>query len=92
MRGYVLLKLIEEEKTTSSGLVLPDNSQERQAKGRILEVGLPTYNEASITGVDNPQINKGEIVWFKRFAGEEVTEKGEKIMLVHYKDLLGVYK
>ena len=90
LRGYVLLKLIDEEETTSSGLVIPDKAKDRQAKGLILGVGTPPYLPNGMQMLI--QVEVGDVVWFKRFAGEEITEKDEKLMLVPYNELIGVYK
>ena len=86
-RGYCLLDIIDEQKKTTGGLVLPDTSQEKQAKGRVLSIGLAPFLPNG--NIVEWEIKKEDIVWFKRFGGEEVTEKNKKYMLVPSTALLG---
>ena len=89
LRGYCLIKLLDTEETTTSGLVLPDNAQVKQAKGKILTLGLQAYDHGNYISIE---VNEGDVIWFKRFAGEEITENGEKFMLVPYDALIAISK
>lgn len=85
LRGYCLIQLIEEEVQSDSGLFIPDAEKERKAKGRVLALGNPPYLE---NGKElSWEVKEGEIVWFKRFAGEEFEDKK---MLVRFAELLAV--
>ena len=68
-------------------MILPDSLQEKQAKGKILAIGLEPFlpNGQTVKW----EVKIGDVVWFKRFGGEEVTEKNKKYMLVPSTALLG---
>ncbi len=88
--GYVLIEPIEEEKTTPSGIVLPDTHEEKPQKGKVLAVGKPMITEygAKI----NPPCKKGNLVVFKKWAGNEYKPKDEdkEYLLVKFDDIMAV--
>ena len=62
---------------------MPDEVKKRQAKGKVVRVGLS----------DDPiEVKEGQTVWFKRFAGEEIKDGSENLLFVSYRDILGVYE
>lgn len=82
LRGYVLVEQVEEEATTASGrLIIPDAVKEKQAKGRVVKLGVDYMNEHGI--VWPWDIKEGDVIWYKRFAGEPVKEDGKEYVLVH---------
>ena len=89
LRGYVLLKLIKEDEKPT-GWIDPEVGKERQAKGQILAIGRPPFLPSGTEIVWEVEI--GDIVWFKRYGGEEIKESGERFLLVPSSELLGVYK
>ena len=90
LQGYCLIDLLKPDEKTQEGLIVPQTDT-RQAKGLILELGKPIEivvgNEVR---VNDWEIKKGDVVWFKRFAGEEINHEGKKLILVHYTALLGI--
>ena len=83
LKDFCLIKLLDEEQTTDSGFILPDEVKKRQAKGKVVRVGLS----------DDPiEVKEGQTVWFKRFAGEEIKDGSENLLFVSYRDILGVYE
>ena len=105
LRGYVFIQLLDGDSTSASGLTLPDVEKQRNAKGKVLAVGLPSYKVIDTVSllmevlhiVDSSDIGfgeleKGDTVVFKRFAGEAIKEGDKEYMLVPYKEVLGVYE
>lgn len=93
--GWVLIEPIEEEKQTSSGIMLPDSSQDVSMKGRVLAKGKSiklrrdnewTFQEGSWT----IPVKIGDIVLFKKYSGQTVKQDGKELKLVEFKDLLAV--
>lgn len=79
----VLVKATEEEKTTESGIVLPETaSEERPQKGEVVEVG----DSEEI----NKKIKKGSTVIFAKFSGTEVELDDEDYLILKSKDILAV--
>lgn len=89
LRGYALIEPLDEDQTSSQGLSISSEQQGRQAKGRVITVS----SEYPIDDVFvDWEIGEGDIVWFRRYQGEEATHKGKKYLFVKYSDILGVYR
>lgn len=94
--GYVLVEPLEEEKS-SGGLYLPDNSQDKPCKGRVISVG-PMSLDRAVIFLDHPETavsasagcNEGDVVIYKKWTNQEVEHEGKKYLLVKFDELLGV--
>ena len=90
LRGFVFLQILDQESTSASGLTIPDIEKQRQAKGLVLAVGSPRIYES---GIETPnEIEEGDKVVFKRFAGEIIKDDGKEYALIPYSEVLGVYE
>ncbi|MDQ1245381.1 MAG: chaperonin GroES [Campylobacterota bacterium] len=77
----VLVKRVEEANTTSSGIIIPDNAQEKPSKGKVMAVS------AEVT-----ELACGEIVVFGKHFGSEISLDGEKFLVLETKDIFGIVK
>jgi chaperonin GroES len=75
----VLVQRVEEANTTSSGIIIPDNAQEKPSKGKVVAVS----SEVS-------SLSCGEIVVFGKFSGNEITLDGEKFLVLETDDVFGI--
>jgi len=83
----VLLKEIENEETTKSGIVLPTNAQEKPYMAEVVEVGPgEVRGDREIKMV----VRKGDRVLYGKYAGTEVKINNEKYLLVKQDDILAV--
>lgn len=93
-RGNVLLEIFNKGEELQGGVLLPDAlTKERQAKGKVIEVGLFTLEEQVMrhkTSRFEPDIKVGDTVRFKRFASDTWKEDGKEYIIVGYKDILAV--
>ena len=82
----VLIKMVEAEEKTKSGLVLPGSAQEKPQVAEVLAVG------AGITGDEKKkdEIKVGDKVIFSKFAGTEVKVDGEELIIIKLSDVLAV--
>ena len=84
----ILIKRLEAESKTKSGIVLPDSAKEKPKRGKVLSVGegkrLDTGERAPI------EIKKGEEVIFASYAGTEIKLDGEELMIMSVDDVLAV--
>ncbi len=84
----VIVKRSESEKTTPGGVVLPETVQERPQTGRVLSIGdgrrLPDGTRAP------SQVNEGDRVLFRPWAGTEFLVDGEKLLILGEEDILAV--
>ena len=82
----VLVKPVEEEATTASGIVLPDTAKEKPQKGQVLAVGDGKFDE------DGKRIkldvSKGDEVLYSKYGGTEITVDGEDLLVLRESDVL----
>ena len=84
----VLIKALEREEKTKSGIVLPDTAKEKPQEGRILAVGSGKLLE---NGTKVPlEVKVGQKVIFSKYAGTEVKVDGEEMMILNERDVLAV--
>jgi len=98
--GWILIEPMEEDQTTESGLVMPDSTQDFPMKGKILGVGrgitqgkmeiLRETSKEEHWVWDDPPVKIDEIVYFKKFSGQEIKHDGKTFKLVEFKDLLAI--
>ncbi len=81
----VLIKRLEAEEKTKSGIVLPGAAKEQPQLAEVLAVG-PGTDEVKM------EVKKGDQVIFSKYAGTEVKLDGEDLILVSQKDILAVVK
>lgn len=84
----VVIKVIENEVTTKSGIVLPDTAKEKPQMGEVLAIGSGKL-------LDNGQrvaldVKVGDRVLFAKYAGTEVKLDGEEYMVLKESDVLAV--
>ena len=84
----VLIKRVEAESKTKSGIVLPDSAKEKPKRGKVLAVGdgklLDNGERAKC------QLKKGDEVIFASYAGTEVKVDGEELLIVGESEVLAV--
>lgn len=85
---YVLIKPLEEEAKTPSGIVLPDSAKEKPQIGQVMAVGSGALSD---DGKKLPMVVKvGQKVMYKKWGGNEVKVEGEEWLLVEQKDILAI--
>ena len=82
----LIVKAVEEEETTSSGIVLPDTAKEKPQRGKVLAVGDGKF------GDDNERVpidvNEGDEVLYSKYGGTEITVDGEDLLVLRESDVL----
>ena len=85
---YVLVRPLQMEQTTASGIVLPDTVKEKPQVGEIMAVGPGATNEQ---GKAVPMVVKvGQKVLYKKWGGNEVKVEGEEWLLIEQKDVMAI--
>ena len=77
--GYLLIEPLEKEIKTASGIYLPDNAGEKPQKGKVLAVGLKTS-----------LVKIGDVVFYKKWGGNEVKIDNKEYLFVKFEDVLAV--
>ncbi len=77
---HVLLEMEQEkEEKTASGIIIPDTAKEKPQFAKVV----------SISGIENPEIAVGDVVFYKDFTGTELDFDGKKYLMMPYADILG---
>jgi chaperonin GroES len=84
----VVVKRMEEEKTTAGGIVLPDSAKEKPAKGEILAVG--EGKRADNGNIMPMSVKVGDKVLFGKYAGQEVKVDGEDVLVMREDDIIAI--
>ncbi len=84
----VVVKRMEEEKTTAGGIVLPDSAKEKPAKGEILAVG--EGKRADNGNIMPMSVKVGDKVLFGKYAGQEVKVDGEDVLIMREDDIIAI--
>ena len=79
----VVIKMIENEETTKSGIILAGKAQEKPQFAEVLEVGPGTEKVKM-------EVKKGDIVVVNKYAGTEVKYEGEEYIIVKQDDILAI--
>ena len=82
----LIVKAVEEEEKTASGIVLPDTAKEKPQRGKVLAVGDGKF------GDDNERVpldvNEGDEVLYSKYGGTEITVDGEELLVLRESDVL----
>jgi chaperonin GroES len=84
----VLVKPVEAESKTESGLYLPETAKERPVHGKVVAVGPGKKLDSGERAPMN--VKKGDTVVYSRYAGTEVELKGAEHLIMRESELLGV--
>jgi chaperonin GroES len=84
----ILVKRVEAESKTKSGIVLPDTAKEKPKRGKILAVGDGKRLDNGERAPFN--VKKGDEVIFASYAGTEIKLDGEELMIMAEEDILAV--
>ncbi len=79
----VLIKPLEAETTTASGLIIPDSAKEKQQKGTVIAVGNGTKDEKMTVKV-------GDTVLFGKYAGTELVLEDVEYLIMREADILAI--
>ena len=83
----LIVRAIEEEETTASGIVLPDTAKEKPQKGKVLAVGDGKINED--TGKRVPlDVSADDEVLYSKYGGTEINVDGEDLLVLRESDVL----
>jgi len=88
LEDRVVLKLMEQEEKTQSGIVLPDTAKEKPSKATVIAAGPGKYDDNG--NLIPMPVKVGDIVVFAKYAGTEVKVDGEDYLVMRASDLLAI--
>ena len=88
LHDRVIIKRMEEERTTSGGIVIPDSATEKPIKGEVVAVGNGNILE---NGEVRPlDLKAGDKVLFGKYSGTEVKVDGEELLVMKEEEVMAV--
>ncbi|GHC77339.1 10 kDa chaperonin [Nocardiopsis terrae] len=88
LEDRVVVKTLEAEQTTASGLVIPDTAKEKPQEGEVLAVGPGRLDDnGKRVALD---VNIGDVVLYSKYGGTEVKYDGQEYLVLSARDLLAV--
>ena len=88
LHDRVIVKRIDSETKTASGIVIPDNAAEKPDQGEVLAVGPGKRNDKGETHAVG--IKVGERVLFGKYSGQTVKVDGDELLVMKEEDLFAV--
>ncbi len=85
LEDRVVVKPLEAETTTASGLVIPDTAKEKPQEGEVIAVGPGRFEDGQRLPLD---VSAGDIVLYSKYGGTEVKYGGEEFLILSARDLL----
>jgi chaperonin GroES len=83
----LIVKAIEEEETTQSGIVLPDTAKEKPQKGKVVAVGDGAWDEDGEKRIPL-DVAEGDEVLYSKYGGTEVKVDGDELLVLRESDVL----
>ena len=86
----IIVKAIETEEKTKSGIVLPDTAKEKSQEGNVVAVGIGRV-------LDNgtrlaPEVKVGDRVIYSKYGGTDIKVDGEEYLILNERDILAIYQ
>jgi chaperonin GroES len=88
LHDRVVVKRLEENRKTASGIVIPDSAAEKPDQGEILAVGNGLV--LADGRVRAPAVKVGQKVLFGKYSGQTVKISGEEALVMREEDIMGV--
>lgn len=82
----VVIKKLEAEKKTQSGIVLPESAQEKPQYAEVIAISSDILNDND----KKDSLKEGDKVIYSQYAGTDVKIEGENYVVLAYKDILAV--
>ncbi|MBB5172618.1 co-chaperone GroES [Texcoconibacillus texcoconensis] len=84
----LVIELVEQEETTTSGIVLPDSAKEKPQEGKVVAVGSGRLTDQGERVA--PEVKEGDAIIFSKYAGTEVKYEGNDYLVLRESDVLAV--
>jgi chaperonin GroES len=90
LHDRVIVKRLEEDRTSPGGIVIPDTAAEKPVQGKIVAVGKGKI-------LDNGQVRPcdlkvGDKILFGKYSGAEVKLEGEELVVMREEDIMAVFE
>ena len=88
LHDRVLVRRVEGEEKTASGIIIPDAAKEKPMEGEIIAVGAGARDEnGALQALD---VKAGDRILFGKWSGTEVKMDGEELLIMKESDIMGI--
>jgi len=88
LHDRVIIKRLDNERKTTSGIVIPDNAAEKPDQGEVLAVGKGKVgDDGKVRALD---VKVGNKVLFGKYSGQAVKVEGEELLVMREEDIMAV--
>ena len=88
LHDRVVLKRLDEERTSAGGIVIPDNATEKPIRGTVIAIGPgKMLTDGKIIPL---ALKKGDTVVFGKYAGTEIKLDGQDFIVMREEDIMGI--
>ena len=86
LEDRILIKPLEREKQTASGIFLPESATEKPIQGKVVATGPGKLLDSGERA--KPAVKKGDIVVFGKYSGTEIAVDGDDVLIMRESDIL----
>jgi chaperonin GroES len=90
LQDRILIKRVDEEETTSGGIIIPDSAKEKPQEGQVVAVGPGKTLDSG--EVAEPGVKAGDRILFSKYAGTDVNVDGSEHIIIREDDVLAIYE
>jgi len=83
----VLVRPVEAEEKTSSGIIIPDTAKEKPQSGTVVAAGPGKVENGTKIDIT---VKKGDKILYGKYSGTEITLDGEEFLIMRESDILGI--
>jgi len=88
LRDRIVVKQVEAEEKTKSGIVLPDSAKEKPQEAKVVAVGTGRLlDDGTVKAVE---LKKGDRILYGKYSGTEISIEGEDLLILREEDVLAV--
>jgi chaperonin GroES len=89
LHDRVIIKRLEEERTSPGGIVIPDSAAEKPVQGKVMAVGKgKILEDGTVRPLD---VKVGDKILFGKYSGTEVKIDGDELVVMREDDLMAVF-
>lgn len=89
LEDRIVVKPLDAEQTTASGLVIPDTAKEKPQEGEVVAVGEGRWDEDGEKRIPL-DVKVGDVVLYSKYGGTEVKYGGDELLILSGRDVLAI--
>ena len=90
LHDRVIVKRLEEERTSPGGIVIPDSAAEKPVQGKVLAVGKgKILEDGTVRPLD---VKVGDKILFGKYSGTEVKIDGDELVVMREEDVMAIFE